>query len=175
MIITISGDIGSGKSTVANLVAEKLKYKLYSTGSIFRSIAKEMNISLKELGELSKKTDKYDKQIDNFQKELGEKEDDFVLEGRLGFHFIPHSFKVCLRINVKEAAKCIIKDKRKDETYIDLNEALQHIKNRRKSEKKRYKKLYNVDIENNSQFDLVINTTNLSAIKVRDKIISSLS
>ena len=49
MIITISGTPGSGKSTVAKMIATKLGFKHYSTGDFMRQMAKERGISLEEL------------------------------------------------------------------------------------------------------------------------------
>lgn len=49
MIITISGDIGSGKSTTGKLLAKKLDYKYLSTGAIQRQIAEEMGMTTLEL------------------------------------------------------------------------------------------------------------------------------
>jgi CMP/dCMP kinase len=171
MILTITGDLGSGKSTVAKIVSKELKLKYYSTGSIFRKIAVDMQISLKELGELAKKDKRIDKRIDNYQRKLGIKEDDFILEGRLGFHFIPKSIKVCLRVQLEESAKRIMKDNRSDEKFKNLNEAIGSIKLRRKSEKERYEELYKVDIDKDKNYDLVIDTTIIPATKVAQKII----
>jgi cytidylate kinase len=171
MILTITGDLGSGKSTVAKMVADKLKLKYYSTGSIFRKLAADMQLSLKDLGELAKKDKRIDKRIDDYQKKLGEKEDDFILEGRLGFHFIPKSIKICLKVDLTEAAKRIMQDNRSDEKFIDLNEAMESIKSRRESEKERYNKLYNADIDNCKNYDLVIDTTIIPATEVAQKII----
>jgi cytidylate kinase len=175
MILTITGDLGSGKSTVAKIVAEKLKLKYYSTGSIFRKVAADMQLSLKELGELAKKDKRIDKRIDDYQKKLGEKEDDFILEGRLGFHFVPKSVKICLKVELNESAKRIISDKRSDESFETLDEAINAIKIRRNSEKERYKELYNVDIDNLKNYDLVIDTTVIPASEVAKKIIEFVS
>lgn len=41
MIITLTGDIASGKSTVAKILAEKLAMKRYSSGDFFRTMASE--------------------------------------------------------------------------------------------------------------------------------------
>jgi cytidylate kinase len=171
MILTITGDLGSGKSTVAKLVADKLKLKYYSTGSIFRKVAADMQISLKELGDLAKKDKRIDKRIDDYQKKLGKKEDNFILEGRLGFYFIPKSIKICLKVDLAESARRIISDNRSDEHFENIDEAINAIKERRSSEKERYKKLYNIDIDNLNNYDLVIDTTTLPADEVAKKII----
>ena len=41
MLLTISGPIGSGKSTVAAALAEELSYEHVSGGDIFRELAAE--------------------------------------------------------------------------------------------------------------------------------------
>jgi len=171
VIITITGDLGSGKSTVAKLVAKELKLNYYSTGSIFRKLALDMQLSLKDLGELAKTDKRIDKRIDDYQKKLGEKEDDFILEGRLGFHFIHKSVKVCLKAKLEEAAKRIMLDNRSDEKFKSLAQAVESIKLRRKMEKDRYLELYKLDIDNEKNYDLVIDTTVIPATEVAKKII----
>lgn len=44
MIITISGYPGSGKSTIADIIAKKLKLKRYSVGNFRRELAKKRGI-----------------------------------------------------------------------------------------------------------------------------------
>ena len=39
MIITIDGPAGSGKSTVARLLAERLKFRFLDTGAMYRAVA----------------------------------------------------------------------------------------------------------------------------------------
>ena len=39
MIIAIDGPAGSGKSTIAKIVAEKLNFRYIDTGSMYRSVA----------------------------------------------------------------------------------------------------------------------------------------
>ena len=50
MNITITGNLGSGKSTVCKELA-KIDYQIMSTGTIFREIAKERGLSVIELNE----------------------------------------------------------------------------------------------------------------------------
>jgi len=48
MIITIGGFAGSGKSTVADIVAKKLGWGRISAGDVFRKLAKEKTQTLDE-------------------------------------------------------------------------------------------------------------------------------
>src|SRR3989338_7586745 len=102
MIITIAGTPGAGKSSVAKLVAKKLKLKHYSTGDYMRQIALKRNISLMELSKIAEKDKTIDKELDNWQIKSGKTKDNFVIDSRLGFYFIPHSIKVLLLADFDE-------------------------------------------------------------------------
>src|SRR3989339_226507 len=153
MIITISGIAGSGKSTAAKLLAKKLNYKHYSVGDFMREIAKEKSITLLELSRQAEKDNSIDKELDKKQIELGKKEDNFVIDSRLGFHFIPKSKKIFLEVDLNEAAKRILKDKREHEQYKDIQESIEKIKTRIKSEDKRYREYYKVDYHDKDNYD----------------------
>lgn len=175
MIITISGSLGSGKSTVAKLLAKKLGYKHYSMGDFQRELAKERGISLLELSKLEEKDKSLDKIVDQKQKDLGKKEDNFVIDSRLGFYFIPHSVKLFLEIDEKEAAKRIFNHLRPGEKEnATLEETEENIKIRKKSEIKRYQEYYNLDLHDKSNYDLVIDTTNISAEQVSEEVLNYL-
>tara|TARA_B100000686_G_scaffold355052_1_gene469448 strand:+ start:9427 stop:10092 length:666 start_codon:yes stop_codon:yes gene_type:complete len=42
MIIAIDGPAGSGKSTIAKIIAERLQYKYINSGSMYRAVAREV-------------------------------------------------------------------------------------------------------------------------------------
>lgn len=67
-----------------------------------RNLAKERNMSITELNQYSE-TDggEIDRILDERQQTLGENEDNFIIDGRLAFHFIPHSCKVFLDVDPK--------------------------------------------------------------------------
>ncbi len=174
MIITIAGRAGSGKSTVAKMLAKELGYTHYSTGDIVRAMAKERGITLEELMKLSEKTPDFDKHIDAYQKELGKKEDNFVLDGRLGWYFIPHSKKIFLEVSPEVAAKRIFKDKldgkRNEQAIQDIHEALICSKERDARDAERYKKIYGFLWDEPKNFDLVIDTSIPTAEEIVKKI-----
>jgi len=170
MIITLTGDMGSGKSTVGKMLAAEFGYKHYSSGDFMRELASQKGITLLELGEQAETADELDKKIDDRQVELGKIEDNFVIDGRLSWHFIPKSLKVYLKVNIDEGSKRIFNSKRKKEHNLSLEDTKEKIILRKQSEIKRFKEYYGIDHTNESNFDLVIDTTNISADQVKDKI-----
>jgi len=175
MIITIGGRSGAGKTSVARALARKLGYKFYSMGDLRGKMAMERGLTIDELNELGKKEAWTDKKVDEFQKKLGRRENDFIIEGWLSFYFIPHSFKVFLDVGPRVAAKRIFKNQRPDEpAQSNMEGVLKMIKKRMEESRKRYKKYYSIDCFDRKYYDLVIKTTNLTISEVIDKIIVNL-
>jgi CMP/dCMP kinase len=170
MKISISGTAGSGKSSVAKLVAQKLGYKYHYIGELMRKMAKKRGIDFHELAKLAEAGPEVDKELDDMQKALG-KEDNFIIDSRLGFHFIPDSYKIFLKADIKKAAQRIFAHNREEEKYKSLGEAEQAIKRRMLSEQIRYKKHYGIVFPNESAFDLVIDTSNMTIEQVADEIL----
>ena len=171
MKITISGTPGSGKTTVAKILAEKLGLNHYSIGDLRGKMALERDIDIDELNRLGEREDFTDKEVDEYQRELGEKEDNFIIDGRLSYHFIPSSVKVFLDVNLETGCNRIMKDERADEkTFDTVEETEQHIKNRIKSDDYRYKKYYNLDYKDKTQYDLIIDTSEMTAKEVAENI-----
>ncbi|MBI4895088.1 MAG: cytidylate kinase family protein [Candidatus Aenigmarchaeota archaeon] len=173
MIITISGKPGSGKSTVAKIIAKKLAFKHYSIGDFLGKMAKERNITLEQIGELAKKDESIDKQLDNYQLDLGKSEDNFIIDSRIGFNFIPHSVKIFIDVDLKIAAERVFKDQRDDEEEKDsVQSMLKAMKKRIDLEKERYKKYYGIeDFHDSKHYDYVIDSTHITAEQVADNII----
>jgi len=175
MIITISGDAGAGKSTAAGLVAGKLGYRHYSVGDFMREIAKKRKLTLLEVSRLAENDRGIDTELDAMQKKLGNEEDGFVLDSRLGYHFIPKSFKVFLEVDTKEAARRIFADKRKlERENRTLRDTEENIRQRKKSEIQRYRKYYSLNPYDAGNYDLVLDTTKLTPEETAMKIIAAL-
>ncbi|MBS3107436.1 cytidylate kinase family protein [Candidatus Woesearchaeota archaeon] len=174
MIITISGKNGSGKSTIAKELAKSLGLKHKSSGDFFRDLAKEKGLSFDELGKLADKDPKIDNEIDNKQKRFGEIENNFVMDGRLSFFFIPHSFKIFLDVSDRVAAERIFKEGRSEEHYLSLKDAEYKLRERNDSLRKRFLSKYNVDYCDFKNYDLVIDTTKMPIKVIKDKILRTL-
>ena len=172
MIITITGPPGSGKSSVAKFLAEKLKLKHYSAGDIRRELAGKKAMTLEEFNKWDEKTHEGDKAADEFQKKLGKTEDNFVIDGRLPAYFIPNSFKIFLHVDPEIAARRVMVERRNGvEVYNSIKEAVKKLAEREASDNRRYKELYGIDYANKRNFDLCINTSGTNVEQVAEIII----
>ena len=162
MIITLGWHLGAGKSTLGRKLAEFYWYKKYSTGDFMRELALERWISLIDLGHEAE-TDGWiiDNILDNRQIRLWKEEDNFIIDGRLAFHFIPHGIKIFLTIDPLEAARRVFQDQSRSwvESHETIAHAAENIITRRMSENERYMKYYGLNIYNMWSYDIVIDTT----------------
>ena len=174
MIITISGDAGSGKNTAGELISKKLKMPLYCIGDLRRKMAEERGMTLEKFNRLGEKESFTDTEVDDYQKQLGKKEDNFIMIGRLSFYFIPNSKKIYLAVKPEVGAERILNDKaRTAENYSSLEQAVKKIEERKQSDIKRYRKYYNLkNIYGKKNYDCVIDTSNLTREQVAEKAIN---
>jgi cytidylate kinase len=170
--ITITGALGSGKSTVAKKLAEQLNLIYYSTGSAQRKIAEKMGITTLQLNQLAETDKSIDDKIDAVIKSMNNDGNGYIVDSRLAWHFMPNSFKVKLEVNPTEAASRIFNDNSRssESKYQSPEEVFNATALRRKSERERFLKYYQVDIEDNNNFDLIVDTSNLSVDDVCDII-----
>ena len=164
-IITISGKPGSGKSSTADKVAELLSYTRYSSGDIVRNLLAREHITLAEYNARAAVEHNYDEKIDQMLRDLRNK-NDVVIDSRLGFYWIPESFKVYLDLDIQVATVRIFKDAEGNnmrtkggEFATSLDLVAKQVKDRMDTEQSRFKSLYGIDPYNPSHFDLVIDTS----------------
>ena len=103
-IVTLSGDIGGGKSSVARILSERLNFQLISAGAIQREIAASMGLTTLQLNERSAKDRSVDDRIDSHTQRLGETSNQIIVDSRLAWHFIPSAFKVFLSVDPEVGA-----------------------------------------------------------------------
>ncbi len=171
MKIAIAGKAGSGKSVVAKELAKELELTHYSTGDFWRELASEMGMDVLTLNKYAETHEEIDEKMDTRQKKLGETEDDFIIDGRLSWHFIPDSIKIFLDVSDEIGAERILGDKsRTTEGYHDIKDAVIKLHERRDSEKKRYGDLYAVDPYDTSNYTIIVDTTHLDVAGVVKEI-----
>ncbi|MBP5270420.1 MAG: cytidylate kinase family protein [Clostridia bacterium] len=163
MHITITGRLGSGKSTVARIISSEYGYEIVSTGTALRRIAAELGMTALEFNRLMTSDPKYDYMIDNESRRIsieraGEK---IIYDSRMAWNFAVNSFKVYLTVPTEVAAKRILADETRGsvETYRDLDDAVHQINERMLEENRRYRQIYGVDNLDLANYHLVIDTT----------------
>lgn len=171
-IISLAGDIASGKGAVSAILSERLNYSVYKNGEYFRSLAKEHNMTVKEFNVYCESHPEIDYDIENSAKKYAQGHDNFIIDARLGWYAVSQSFKVYLKVDILEAARRVLADTTRGivETYSSLEDASENIKERFRLENERYFKLYGVKKDDMSNYDLVIDTTLISPEEVASKI-----
>jgi len=165
MLLTVSGPPGSGKSTNAELLAERFDLKHISGGDIFRELADERGYTPVEFNELAEEEAQIDKDLDRRLRNVAATQDDVLLESRLaGWLAAEHAdLRFWLDAPLDVRAERIAD--REDKT---VEEARAVTERREQSEAKRYLELYDIDIEDLGIYDVVINTSRWGEMVVPD-------
>jgi len=171
--ITVSGTPGSGKTTVAQLLHEKLRIPYIYSGLLFRETAEKYKMSLEDFGKYCEKKAEVDKELDARQVEIL-KEGNVILEGRLAGwlaykHKIP-SFKIAITTDIKTRAERIVKREKGDAKQRE-----KEILERERSENARYKKYYNIDLKDFSVYDLVIDSSDKTPEEIVNIIVEKIN
>ena len=173
MHISITGDLGSGKSTVAKKLCEILGYKYLSTGEIQRQLALEKGMNTLEFNKFTDQNQFIDDYIDQRLKDVNNQLDSYILDSRLGWHFVKKSFKVyVMAIEEVAASRVMIDSSRIGEPEAnDIQQKIKEQKERRKSENERFEKTYGVKPSIFKDFDAVIDTSSANIEEVTNLLL----
>ena len=170
-VIRVTGNIGSGKSTLCKKLAQKLDYEYYYIGGVMRQMAAEACLILEDFYEQLKENPGLEREIDSRQEDLMIKKDNLVVEGRMA-PFLGCAFptvNILLKVRPEEGAKRI--QKRPENKGKTMEELMQLTEERENMERKRYYELYDLENhldENDPIFKLVIDTTYMTEAEVLD-------
>ncbi len=176
MLISITGRLGSGKSTVCNIMKDRYGFQIFSTGTINREYARRLGISTLELNKRLNDDPSLDHEIDGTVTKLSieRKDENLIFDSRMAWHFAKDTFKIFLTIDPMEAARRVMKDQRGDEErYIDVNDACEKLVERSRVERDRFVDIYGVDYYDYNNFNIVIDTTSKTPDEVVAIIIES--
>ena len=180
MNITITGNLGSGKSSVAKKLIEK-GYEYSSTGNIFRQLAMERGLSVeefnKQINEAASRGDhSVDKMIDDTTTRIGKERDQVVFDSRLAWHFAPESFKIFIITDIDEASRRVFNDslRANSESYESQSACRKALINRQKLETVRYKEIYDIDYYDMGNYNLVIESTSAAPDEIVQEILDKL-
>lgn len=166
MIITIGGLAGSGTTTAAKILSEKLQIPFLSAGEIFRQMAKEKGMDILEFGEYAEGNDEIDLEIDKRQAQLAKEKQNIIVEGRLSAYFVEADLKIWFVAPI---------DVRTNRISNREDKSIETVKNeiiaRGKSEAIRYQEIHGIDINNMEVYDLVINSHSFKPEGIADIIL----
>ena len=169
--ISLAGDLGSGKSTVSDILISRLGAEYYSTGAIVRSIAASKGMTVTELNKYMETHPEIDHEIDDGIRALSDVDKFLIIDSRMAWHFTKGTFKVYLSCDPETSALRIMMAKRQGEQTATLAEMIDCTRSRRESEKKRYFEQYGVNIKDLSNYSLIVDTSSASPDEVAECII----
>lgn len=171
-IISICGDLASGKGTVAKIISDDLNFGIYKNGEYFRSLAREHGMDVTSFNKYVESHPEIDIAIEKSAGDYASTHDNFIIDARLGWYAVPESFKVYLKVDLNESAKRAFNDphRKSSENFATIEEQKADIEKRYKLENMRYWNLYHVRKDDMSNYDLIIDTTKLTPREVADKI-----
>ncbi len=149
MIIVISGLTGSGKNTLGELLAKELGYKLVCP--TFKDLAAKEGVSLMEFQKKAERDHGIDKKFDALLSEQAK--GDCVVTTWLGPWVLDADLRIKVFAPLQTRAARITK---RDD--MELAAAMDHVRERDESNRKRYKKVYGIDIYDDSRFDACLNS-----------------
>ncbi len=171
-IISLAGDLAAGKGTVSKILMQELDYGIYRNGEYARKLAKGMGLDITSFNKYIAEHPEIDKQIEKSASEYAKTHDNFIIDARLGWYAVPESFKVYLKVDIDVAAKRAFEDinRKGTENFATIEEQKQDMIERYQLENDRYWQVYHIRKDDMSNYDFVIDTTNLTPKEVATKI-----
>ena len=176
MRFTITGYMGSGKSTICDILRREYNFRIVSAGSIFREMGTKENLNVLDMTrKLSTNgSTEIDNYIDNKIKEEASRvrdDENVIFDSRLAWHFLDNTFNIFIVVSPYQAAlRTYLTRVNDDEKYASLEDTIEGLVERRVLENRRYKRIYNVNCEDLSNYDLVIDTSYISALEATEII-----
>jgi cytidylate kinase len=172
--ISITGDLGSGKSTVAKEIGEKLRFRYLSTGAIQRQLGQEKGMNTLEFNKFMDNNKEIDDYIDQKLKDINDQKESYILDSRLAWHFVKNSFKVYLMASDEVAASRVMIDEKRvgEPSAIDIQTKINDLKERRKIENVRFEKSYGIQPDIYKDFDAVVDTSSRSVSEVTNLLLT---
>ena len=169
-MVTYVQAAGTGTTTLAEVLSEKLDVPYISAGFIFREMAAERGMTVLEFGEFAEGNDDIDKEIDKRQAEKAKSAENLIVEGRLSAFFVDNAdLRICLMTPFDVRSKRIAQ---REDKSVEI--AKEEIITREKSEALRYKEIHNIDISNMEIYDLIVNTDSFDPESISEIIIQTL-
>lgn len=164
IVITIDGESGAGKGTIADYIASKLGIYHFSASDVFHSIAEDRGISHVELAEQADK--QVDLEVDRRTLERG-LENNCVIDSRIASWVLGDysDLRIYVTADLEERAKRIAA--REDISY---EKALENTEKRDEENSRRYNEYYGIDTEDLDIYDVIIDNTEMSISEQEEQL-----
>lgn len=171
MLITISGVPGSGKTTVAKLLAERLGLPHVYAGDLYRQEAKRRGLSLEAFNALSERDHSIDRTLDA-EMAARARAGNVVLEGRLAGYLAAENGLEALKVWL-DASDEVRARRVAQREGTDWQAVLAENRSRHGSDSKRYQAIYGYDLGDTRVYDLVLSTDDRTPDMLVDELVAA--
>lgn len=134
-------------------------------------MARERGVSLEEFGDIAEDDETIDRELDDRIVRMAGK--GTIMEGRLTGHLINQSEKKAFKVWI-EADEDIRIKRIAEREGESLSEVREKVEKRQKSERKRYREYYDIDLYDKSIYDMVIDSGKNTPEEIVEAIIRGL-
>jgi predicted cytidylate kinase len=174
--IVVNGDLGSGKSTVSSLLAQRLGIRRISVGDLYREMARQRGVTALQLNLHAELDDKIDHYVDRLQSDIAMSGERLVMDSRLAWFFFRDALKVHLITDPSVAAYRVLgRPESSVESYASAAEAREQLAERSESERVRFIERYGADKTRLRNYDLVCDSTRATPEDIVAHIVETLS
>ncbi len=152
--IVISGSPGSGKSTYARRLSSDLGLKYYSSGEVFRAIARERGVSIVELTRMAERDPSIDIEIERRTLSVA-REGNVVIDSHLAAWLLASSADMLVYVKAPLKIRAERLSARDGKSIV---ESYREIMAREESQRFRFAEYYGLDTTDLSIFHLVLDT-----------------
>lgn len=156
MLVTVSGLPGAGTTTACRLVAAELDLEHVHAGALFRQLAQERGLTLAELGAAAEADDQVDRDLDALVLARAS-EGGCVMEGRLAGWMTQRAGLDAVRVWLA-CSPAIRAERVARREGVAVERARADNEAREASERARYERIYGIDMDDLSPYDLVVDS-----------------
>jgi CMP/dCMP kinase len=174
--VVVNGDLGSGKSTVSRLLAQRLGIRRISVGEVYRTMARQRDMTALELNLHAELDDKIDHFVDQVQSDIATSGERVVVDSRLAWFFFSDALKVHLITDPTVAARRVMKRPADTvEQYRSVEQARHQLAERSESERVRFIERYGADKTRLRNYDVVCDSTRATPDEIVARILRAVA
>ena len=164
--VTISGPPGSGTSTLVSRIASSRDWSSLNGGDVFREEARTRGLTVEQLSSEAKEDLDVDRSLDLLlQKRMSSNDSPEIVESRLSGWWAHKNTLDCLRVWVNGSEQERARRIQKREGG-DLEDCLRKSQKRQRDDMERYSILYDINLDDMSPYNLVIDADEKDELEV---------